>query len=83
MNLYLVKTHSFRAYVIASGMDIAYKKFREVLDRRDYGYDRDRALSSVELIAKMNDDGFECPKSAEGSSYDDLCKDDLLLMVEE
>ena len=83
MNLYLVKTHSFRAYVIASGMDIAYKKFREVLDRRDYGYDHDRDLLSVELIAKTNNDGYECPKSAEGCSYDDLRKDDLLLMVDE
>lgn len=83
MNLYLVKTRSFRAYVVASGTDIAYKKFRELLDRRDYGFSSDREFASVELVAVTGSPGFESPRSDSGCSFDDLRKDDLLLLTDE
>jgi len=82
MNLYLVKTRSFRAYVVASGTDIAYRKFRELLDKRDYGFTSDREFASVELVAATGSHGFETPKSDSGCSFDDSRKDDLLILTD-
>lgn len=83
MNLYLVKTRSFRAYVVASGTDIAYQKFRELLDRRDYGYSSDRDFASVELVAATGGKGYESPRSDCGCAFDDSRKDDLLILTNE
>lgn len=80
MQLYLVKTRAFRAYVTAENTDKAYKMFREVLDKRDYGYYWDRELVSVEVVADTGSPGFERPKSSEGDGFDDERRYDLLIL---
>jgi hypothetical protein len=40
------------SYVIAANPDHAYKKVREFLDTKDYGFRNDRALDKVELMAE-------------------------------
>ena len=74
--LYLVKTKSYRAYVVAKDTDEAYNKFREYLDKKDYGWRWERDLASIEVVASESDS----PKTAMGMSYDDEKKNDLLIL---
>jgi len=39
------------SYVIAENPDEAYQKVRRWLDKKDYGFYKDRELASVELLA--------------------------------
>ena len=48
-----VKYHE--SYVVAKTMDGAYKKVRDFLDDKDYGFSGDRELESIELIAEDNE----------------------------
>jgi hypothetical protein len=41
------------AFVIAENPNEAYEKVRKSLDNRDIGFDKDRELSSIELIAEQ------------------------------
>lgn len=56
--LYRVKLRGFCAspvqasYVVADNPDEAYRRVRDELDRRDYGFDSDRELDSIELLAE-------------------------------
>ena len=43
-------------YVVAENTDEAYKKVRQRLDKKDYGYSGDRELVSITLLA----DDREC-----------------------
>jgi len=45
------------AYVIAENAEEAYTKFRKYLDDNDVGFDRERRLSAIELLAE--DSGVE------------------------
>lgn len=40
------------SYVVADNSDEAYKKVKEFLDDEDIGYNRDRELLSIELLAE-------------------------------
>lgn len=40
------------AYVVANDAESAYRKLRNYLDERDYGFDFQRRMDSVELIAE-------------------------------
>ena len=43
------------SYVVAKDSAEAYRKVREYLDDNDLGFDRDRELSSVRLVAEDAD----------------------------
>ena len=43
------------SYVVAPDPDAAYKAVRANLDARDYGFDKDRELQTVELLAENYD----------------------------
>lgn len=45
-----VKYH--KSYVVAKTMDGAYKKIRDYLDDKGYGFTEDRELSSIDLVAE-------------------------------
>lgn len=77
VNLYLVKTRGFRAYVVGKDTNSAIDNFKRYLDDRDYGYYWSRDFQSIELIAS-NSKG---PKSENGSSFDDMRTDDFLIVT--
>jgi hypothetical protein len=43
------------SYVLSENPDIAYKTVREWLDGADYGFQKDRELKSIELIAEAHE----------------------------
>lgn len=43
------------AFVIAENQDEAYQRVKERLDERKLGFDKERELSSVELIAEATE----------------------------
>ena len=65
MKLYLVVLRGFggwcsgidykSSYVVAEDMDTAYKKVKEFLDKKDYGYSGDREVLEVKLIADTSE----------------------------
>ena len=40
-------------YVISDSLDDAYQTYRNFLDEKDYGFEHQRELESIELIAKF------------------------------
>lgn len=76
INLYLVKTRGFKAYVVGKDTNSAIEKFKRYLDDRDYGYYWDRDFQSIELVASTS----KGPKTATGTAFDDSRTDDLLLI---
>ena len=50
------------AYVVAESPDKAYQKVKTLLDKENYGYDWERQLKTIELIADekfwANDTGY-------------------------
>jgi len=76
INLYLVKTRGFKAYVVGKDPNSAIEKFKRYLDDRDYGYYWDRDFQSIELVASTS----KGPKTATGTAFDDSRTDDLLLI---
>ena len=76
INLYLVNTRGFKAYVVGKDPNSAIEKFKRYLDDRDYGYYWNRDFQSIELVAS-NSKG---PKTATGTAFDDSRTDDLLLI---
>lgn len=54
-NLYLIKTKSFQAYVIAEDTNTAWNMFKSWLEKDDgYGFSSDRNLDSIQLIASTS-----------------------------
>jgi len=54
-NLYLIKTKSYQAYVIAEDMNAAWNMFKTYLEKGDgYGFSSDRNLDSIQLIASTS-----------------------------
>ena len=43
------------AFVVATNPDQAYRKLLKYLEKEDLGYDRDRELETIELIAEDDD----------------------------
>jgi len=77
-NLYLVKTKSFRAYVIAETTDEAWEKFKSWLEKGDgYGFLGDRNLDSIEMIASTS--SYK-PKSNGGDGWDEYKWYDMLFL---
>lgn len=81
-NLYLVKSRSFRSYVVASDTNEAWNKFKEWLESLgtgtySYGCYSDREFASIEIVATT---GVHSPKSASGTKYDDINKDDKIIL---
>ena len=81
-NLYLVKSRSFRSYVVASDTNEAWVKFKAWLESLgsgtyDYGFSSDREFASIELVATT---GAHTPKSASGTNFDDRNKDDKIIL---
>lgn len=77
MNLYLVKSRGFRAYVVADTTDEAWNKFSSWLKEHDYGFYADRDFESVTIIASTKQTS---PKTNSGMSFDDSRQDDLLFL---
>lgn len=75
--LYLVRTISFRAYVVAPDTEIAFRKFQKWLEENDYGYFWDRNLASIEVVAETTS---HSPKSADGNRFDDGRQNDKLFI---
>ena len=52
-NLYLVKTRSYRSYVVATSPNEAWETFKNYLEniKGGYGFSNDRLLESIEVIA--------------------------------
>ena len=48
-----------KVYVISDSLDNAYRTYRNFLDEKDYGFEHQRELEKIELVAKFY-------KSAEG-----------------
>ena len=46
-------------YVISDSMDDAYQTYRDFLDIKDYGFEHERELEKIELIAKFYEDAEE------------------------
>jgi hypothetical protein len=42
-------------YVVAENMDEAYKKVRNYLDEKDLGFENDREMESIQLLAETGD----------------------------
>ena len=40
-------------YVISDSMDDAYQTYRDFLDIKDYGFEHERELEKIELVAKF------------------------------
>ena len=40
-------------YVISDSLDDAYQTYRNFLDNQDYGFDYERELKEIELVAKF------------------------------
>lgn len=40
------------SYVVAENPDLAYKKVREFLDKKDLGFSKERELDKIELLAE-------------------------------
>jgi len=57
LKLYKVecRNHDLEAYVVAADPTTAYKEFREFLDIYDIGFDHQRELKSVTLLAEASD----------------------------
>lgn len=64
MKLFIVKLRGLgttrgidysKSYVVADDTDEAYKIVRKFLNDKDYGFSKERELSSVELIADENE----------------------------
>ncbi|MBU0907743.1 MAG: hypothetical protein KKE05_06325 [Nanoarchaeota archaeon] len=51
MGVYTAGVSYKSSYVAAEGTDEAYKKVREYLDGKDYGFKPDRELDNVKLLA--------------------------------
>lgn len=77
VNLYMIKTRGFRAYVVGRNTQAAISRFRQYLDEADYGYYWERDFQSIELVAS----NISRPKTATGNAFDDARKDDLLLVT--
>lgn len=53
--LYLVETRNFEGcYVSATHPTEAYEKLRKRLDKEDWGYEKDRELKKVTLVATQS-----------------------------
>jgi len=57
MKLYQVICRGMRdshgmAYVVASDAETAYRRVRDDLNKRDLGYDKDREMQTVTLVAE-------------------------------
>jgi len=49
-------------YVISDSLDDAYRTYRNFLDNQDYGFEHERELEKIELVAKLyesNEGGCE------------------------
>lgn len=77
VNLYMIKTRGFRAYVVGKDTESAIARFKQYLDERDYGYYWNRDFQSITLVAS-NATG---PKTDSGNAFDDSHTDDLLLLT--
>lgn len=59
--LYLVKTIGLgSAYVCAKDAESAYLAYRDHLDEKKLGFEKDRALDSITLSAEAHKDYPEC-----------------------
>jgi len=78
LNLYLVKTKAFRAYVVAETTDDAWNKFKTWLEANDgYGFINDRNLDSITVVASMS---AYRPLSSGGTNWDDRNVYDMLFL---
>ena len=41
----------YTPYILANDPTEAYKKIRKILDEKDYGFESDREMQSIELLA--------------------------------
>ena len=60
LNAYTTSVSYHKSYVVADNSDVAYKKVREYLDTKDYGFTSDRGMGNVQLLAdegEFNDTG--------------------------
>ena len=48
----MVRLKKFEIYDLAKGMDEAYQKVRQKLDKKNYGFSVDRELVGVDVVAK-------------------------------
>ena len=62
-------------YVISNSMDNAYQTYRDFLDIKDYGFEHERELEKIELVAKFyTNAGTECKKLFISNSVRNLFK---------
>lgn len=43
------------AYAVASSLDEAYQMVRDFLDRKNYGFEKDRQLIKIEVVADTDE----------------------------
>lgn len=53
MKLYIVTLQNYKEYyVVASDSNRAYEKVKEILDRNDLFFEREKQLKSIELLGE-------------------------------
>ena len=59
MKLYKIKIRTYKKgcenYIVADNPDEAYKILRKYLDEKDYFFEKERGLNSIELVAEEGD----------------------------